>query len=253
MRIFVTNLKTSPDRRAHIINEFKGKGLEFTFVDCVVGKDLTDEELDQKCDMPKINHYNRNGEWFTKGVIGCALTNQNTYRTLIESKADMAFLLEDDTKLPHNLKEILEDIERKAIQGDIILLFYFTYSTLKLKLADKNEKDAAVFYTPVNPECLLGGSAVVVTRKAAEKMLAFNTPIKIPPDSWNPFREAGCIDRIICLYPPPVITAEFETTMEYVKDGALKKLMNSNPFTRFILKMKRKLYRISKQRIEIVD
>lgn len=253
MKIFVTNLKTSPDRRAHIINEFEGKGLDFSFVDCVVGKDLSEEELNEKCDMKRINHYNREVEWFTKGVIGCTLTNQNTYRTIIENNYEMALLLEDDTVLPYNLKEILNDIERNAQQGDVILLFYLAYTTLKLKAVDNLNSKNAVFYAPLNPECIHGGSAVVVTRKAAEDMLKYNTPIKMSPDSWRDFYEAKCITRLICINPMPINTADFGTTMGYVKDTVIRKFMNSNPFSRFLLKLKRKLFRLSKQKVEIVS
>src|SRR5688572_28931619 len=100
MKILVTNLKTSTGRRQHIIDEFKGTSLEFSFVDCVIGKDLSEEELNEKVDMKKINYYNREIEWFTKGVIGCTLTNLGTYRSMVENKVDVALLLEDDTVLP---------------------------------------------------------------------------------------------------------------------------------------------------------
>lgn len=253
MKIFVTNLKTSPDRRAHIIKEFEGKGLDFSFVDCVIGKDLSEKELEEKCDMKKINHFNREVEWFTKGVIGCTLTNQNTYRTIIENNYEMALLLEDDTILPDNLKEILAEIESNAKQGDVILLFYLTYTTLKLKATDNINSKRAIFYTPLNPECIHGGSAVVVTRKAAADMLKYNTPIRMSPDSWKDFYEAKCIQRIICIHPMPINTADFGTTMGYVKDTIIRKLMNSNPFSRFLLRLKRKFYRLSKQKVEIVN
>lgn len=249
MKIYITNLKTSPERRIHIMNELKGKGLDFTFVDCVIGKDLTEKELNEKCDMARINHFNRNVEWFTKGVIGCTLTNQNTYRTLINSGDEMAMLLEDDTFLPHNLKDILDRLEREILQGDVVLLFYLAHSKLKLKPLKNGETD---LYTPLNLDGLHGGSAVVVTKKAAEKMLAYNTPIKITPDSWRDFHEAGCIDRLICIYPMPVDTADFDTTMGYVKDNYFRRIMHSSSLTRLLLKLKRKFYKMSKRDVEIV-
>lgn len=253
MKIFVTNLKTSTDRRAHIINEFKGKNLDFSFVDCVIGKNLTDDELNQKCNMEIINRYNREVEWFTKGVIGCTLTNLSTYQHILDNNYDMAFLLEDDTVLPDNLKEILDEIEKNAIQGDVILLFYLTYTTLKLKPVNKDAKSSAQFFIPLNPECLHGGSAIVVTRKAVEKMLKYNTPVRMAPDSWRDFYEANCIDRLVCIHPMPINTADFGTTMGYVPNTSIRKIMNSNPFTRFLLKLKRKFYRMSKQKVEIVN
>lgn len=253
MKILVTNLKTSPDRREHMMKQFEGKGLDFSFVDCVIGKDLTLEELNTKCDMKKINYFNREVEWFTKGVIGCTLTNQNTYRSMIANNDQMALLLEDDILLPDNFKDILTDIESKAVQGDVILLFFLTYNTVKLKLVDTKSTGRASFYIPLNPEQLHGGSAMVVTLEAAKKMLEYNTPVKMPPDSWRDFYEAGCINRLICIYPQPVDTADFGTTMGYVKDGPAKKIAHSNSLTRFLLKLKRKFHKRSKKKVEVVN
>lgn len=251
MKVYITNLKTSVERKEHILRELQGKNLDYVFVDCVIGKDLTEAELREKCDMDRINYFNRNTEWFTRGVIGCTLTNQNTYRTLLTSNDKMAMLLEDDTVLPDNLKEILDEIEKKALPGDVILLFYLTHATLKVKPVDDSK--VARFFAPLNPECLHGGSAVVVTREAAQKMLNYNTPIKMTPDSWRDFYEAGCIDRLICVYPQPIDTADFGTTMGYVQNNFIRKTMHSNPVTRFLLRLKRKFYKVSKKKVEIVN
>lgn len=250
MKIFVTNLKTSPDRRAHMIKEFEGKGVDYTFVDCVLGKDLTDDELNEKCDMKKINQFNKDVEWFTRGVIGATLTNHNNCKTLLASNDKMAMFMEDDTILPYNLKEILDEIERKAQPGDLILLFYLTYSTLKLKALDNSK--VARFYVPLNPEVIHGGSAVIYTRESAKGTLEYNTPIKINPDSWKDFLEAKCIKRLICLHPQPIDTADFGSTLDYIKDGFVKRLLHSNVVTRFILKMRRKFRKAFKRNVEIV-
>jgi len=251
MKILVTNLKTSTERKKHIMDQFKDKSLEYSFVDCVIGKDLSEEELDQKCDMNKIASYNREVEWFTRGVIGCTLTNQNTYRSMIENKDEMVLLLEDDTIIPPNLKEILDEVESKIVQGDVVLLFYLTYDTLKLKRLDNSK--VAPFFIPINPEVLHGGSAVIVTLRAAEKMLKHNTPIRMTPDSWKEFYDNKCIDRLICMHPQPVKTADFGTTMGYVKDSMMRKVLYSNPLTRFMLKLKRKIYKLTKQKVIVVD
>jgi GR25 family glycosyltransferase involved in LPS biosynthesis len=251
MKVFVTNLKTSPDRRAHMIKEFEGKGVEYTFVDCVIGKDLTEEELNEKCDMDKINHFNKDGEWFTKGVIGATLTNHNNCKRLLDSNDKTAMFIEDDTTLPDNLKEILDEIEHKALPGDLILLFYLTYSTLKLKPVDNSK--VARFFIPVNPEVIHGGSAVIYTRESAKGTLEYNTPIKMSPDSWKFFLEKNCIKRLICLHPQPIDTADFGSTLDYVKDSFIKRLLHSNPITRFALKLRRKLRKALRRKIVVVN
>ncbi len=135
----------------------------------------------------------------------------------------------------------------------MILLFYLTYTTLKLKALDNLSNSKAPFFKPLNPECLHGGSAIIVTRKAAEKMLKYNTPIRMAPDSWRDFYEANCIDRLICVYPMPVNTADFGTTMGYVKNKRARQFLNSNPITRFILKVRRKFHKKTKQKVEIIS
>lgn len=253
MRIFVTNLETSKERRVFIQNQFSKLKMEFEFVDCVVGAKLSEEEIAEKCDLEAINKHNENVQWFNRGIIGCTLTNQNNYRNLLSEQLDYALFLEDDIVLPSNLKEILAEVESVIKPGDVILLFYMSWEPLILQQTEKESRTKTKFYIPQNPTIISGGSAMIVTKEAAEKMLKNNTPIHTTPDCWGYFKEQGCIDRLLCVYPLEFDTADFKSTMQL---GQLKTV--SNFIDRYkifpvyqILKMRRKLLKRKKQNIVI--
>ena len=138
---------------------------------------------------------------------------------------DYALLLEDDTILPSNLQSILEHIETFIQQGDIILLFYACWEPLQLKM-DIEGPGGLNYFAPQNPEEITGGSAFVVTREAAKKMLTANTPIQRTPDHWSFYLKKSCIDRLLCAYPCPVDTADFKSTMALGKFNRVRNLID---------------------------
>lgn len=253
MRIFVTNLETSTQRRIFIQNQFDKLKMDFEFVNCVVGAKLTDEEIALKCNMDAINKHNENVQWFNKGIIGCTLTNQNNYNNLLSEQLDYALFLEDDIVLPANLKEILAEVETIIKPGDVILLFYMSWEPLLLQQTEMDSKTKIKFYIPQNPKVISGGSAMIVTKEAAQKMLVDNTPIHTTPDCWGYFKERGCIERLLCVYPLKFDTADFKSTMQL---GQLKTVSNFiDQYKIFpvyqILKMRRKHLKRKKQNIVI--
>lgn len=194
--------------------QLKRTNLSYEFFDCVVGTQLSDAELNTYCNMDAINALNKKVEWFTRGVIGCTITNQNFFKDIIKRKLEYVLFLEDDAVLPDNLSELLKNVEPHIKQGDLILLFWKAWQPLKLSKPIFETKDGAKFYIPQNPEVVTGGSAYIMTKKAAEKLLVFNTPIHTSPDNWFYFLKNECIDRIICAYPQIVDTADFRSTMQ---------------------------------------
>jgi glycosyl transferase, family 25 len=221
MHIYITNLKTSTDRRAMMEQQLRGSGLDYEFFDCVVGAELTQTEIEQRCNMAAINKHNEKLQWFNRGMIGCTMTNQLVYQDIINKQFEYALFLEDDTILPANLGAMLTHIEGMIQQGDVILLFWNAWGGLQLKRQPLNQFGATGFYAPLNYKDLTCGSAYVVTQKAARNMIAANTPIANTPDSWGFFCDAKAIDRLICAYPLAVQTADLKSTMN---TGKLKGL-----------------------------
>jgi len=173
--------------------------------------------------MATINRYNRRKHWFNRGVIGCTLTNQGVYRDIIGNNYPYALYLEDDVKFNAGFKKLLTLLQPLIQDGDVILLNYLSTHDLKLRSISDFGYHKYGLYEIANPEAAGGGSAFIVTKTAAEKMLQFNIPIRITPDCWGDFLKATAINRLLCVYPRPVESNFFQSTMQL---GKLLKLRN---------------------------
>lgn len=228
MHIYVTNLKWSRDRRLHMEKQLQGTELSYEFFECVIGADLTAEELAEKCNMDEIKKLNDKAgvEWFNRGIIGCTLTCQNIFREITARNLDAVLFLEDDTIIPDNLFEILQYTQQHTRQGDVLLLFWKAWAPLELNEPVITTPFGFNYYMPRNYQVLTGGSAYIITRKAAEKMLALNIPIHTSPDNWKYFYDNNAVDRLMCAYPPVVSAANFKSTMHKGKYVLLRKLID---------------------------
>lgn len=214
MKIFVTNLEKSIDRRNLMSDQLDRLKLDFEFVKCVVGKELTEQELSLHCDMNAIHNHNKKNHWFNKGIIGCTITNQNVYKDIINRKIDVALYLEDDVLLSEELPKILNFVEKNIQPGDVYLLHWSSFKKIRLLNTNMNTEMNIKVYKPEDSRSIASGSAFVITKEAAKRMLKENTPIHITPDCWSYFLETGAIGKLYCLYPKVIEIANIQSTME---------------------------------------
>jgi GR25 family glycosyltransferase involved in LPS biosynthesis len=250
MHIYITNLKTSEERKLFMEKQLKKLQVEYEFFDCVVGAELTEKEINDKCDTAAIKKHNEKIEWFNKGMIGCTMTNQNVYQDIINKNRPYALFLEDDTILPKNLRELLDSMEGFIKQGDVILLFWNSWNPLELQSSTVEKFSGSAFYRPQNYKDLTCGSAYIVTKQAAKKMIGANTPIQTTPDSWGFFYESGCIDRLFCAYPHVIQTADKTSTMQTGNFLQLRTIIDKYkifPFYQYLRYRRRKLKQKSHQ------
>lgn len=253
MKILVANLKTSVDRKRFMDRQFATQNIEVEYVDCVVGADLDMATLKANCDLVSIDKQNEKVNWFTKGIIGCTMTNQRIYRKMISENIPYVLLLEDDVMLPPELNGMLDKIESLIKPGDVILLFWKSSDVVKLSLNTKIELNKDVWImNPLNTETLSGGGALIITKSAAERMLACNTPIRITPDSWHYFYNNKCIDRLFITKPEVFKSALLQSTMDIGRFKTLRTFLNKIPIIKNILRYRRNSSYINSQRIEIV-
>ena len=209
-----------------MLKQFEGKGLDYDFVDCVIGKDLTDEELAERCDLNRIRELNKDVEWISRGIIGCSLTSQKIHREIVERGLKAGMLLEDDVSIPGNFSSILSECESAIEPGDVILLFWMSWEPIRFINESRIELDNVTLYETADLHRVTGGSATIFSREAAAKMVEFNTPIRITPDCWSDFAAEGCFNRVLCAYPPVVDTADLMSTMEQGPLVGLRQVIN---------------------------
>lgn len=238
------------ERRAHILSQLSGKGIDFEFVNCVVGKDLTDEEIERECDVRELNSINHTG-WINRGIIGCSLTSRNIHLEIVRRDLSCALLLEDDAVLPDNFSAILNECEALVQPGDVILLFWLSSVPVTFDSSAAIRLTATELYQAPDDNRITGGSATIFSKEAAQKMADFNTPIRRTPDCWRDFYEAGCMTRILCAHPMVVDTADFMSTMGHGRFITFRKLINDYKIFPFYQVLKSRRQRMKRKRIDV--
>jgi len=182
MHIFVISLPDADDRRAFVREELGRAGLDFEFVDAVRGKDYyEDPGAYDKAKALRIELRN-----LTAGEVGCALSHQKVYRLMAERGLSFAMVMEDDAIVSPDLPEALRLLEPRIRPNDLVQLErcdVFSRSGSEELLGE---------YKIVRPRMIKLGSmcqsaGYVITREAADKILAKNDPVYVPADSWGQY------------------------------------------------------------------
>jgi GR25 family glycosyltransferase involved in LPS biosynthesis len=101
-KIYVINLERRLDRKTKLIKE--NPNLDFTFIDAIDGKNLTQSELlDKK--LINTSFYDPSG-MVTMGVFACALSHKKAWDQALIDGVDNALFLEDDIYLPEKLNTL---------------------------------------------------------------------------------------------------------------------------------------------------
>jgi len=166
--IYVIALESSHDRRQNMTNRLADIGLEFSFIDAVVGKTIPAEEHARLTSATRQNYY---PSPMSAGALGCLLSHRNAWQKLLDSKADMALVLEDDAMLVPEIVPILERIKRLKGRFDIISLERRLMRPL-VDIAQLSETHRLT-HTQFNNS---GATGYIITPKAAHILLERSIP-----------------------------------------------------------------------------
>lgn len=109
MKVFVINLKRSPERRAFMKKQLDALGMDYEFIEATDGKELSDEEIKNIYDEEASLKFLRVP--LTRGEIGCAHSHIKTYQKIVNDNLDYALVLEDDSILEPSLFSLLKNNE----------------------------------------------------------------------------------------------------------------------------------------------
>ncbi len=194
MIVFIINLKESSERRMKIQIQLDKTKLKYEFINAINGKDLSDTELKEiTYDYPNC--------MLSKGEIGCVLSHLSIYKKMADENIEQVLVLEDDATLPHNIEYVVSKIKKidKLTKPNIYLLSCVD-SYIKNQKLDNN-----IFkvYQAIRSH------AYIINKKAAKRLISFQTPIKYEADMWWYFRYFNCAN-IYC-FIPSVIPYDDET------------------------------------------
>lgn len=185
MTVFVINMERSKARLARLAARLAGLGVGWERVDAV------DDSL--LGEAARRAAFSRFGWWcctlapIVRGQLGCAMSHQLAQRAAVERGLDMACVLEDDAVLGDRFPEALEWAAAHVDPSRAQVALLSDHS-------GSRAQPAAAAFSLSRDVWDWGAEAYVFTRRAAEAMLADNSPVRVPADSWGRWADQGAIE-----------------------------------------------------------
>ncbi len=219
MKIFVINLKRSPERRLLMEKQLGALGLSYEIVEAVDGKALGEADIDRYCDKQALALH---PQWLSRGAIGCALSHLKAYRAILDGGLPYGLVLEDDTVLDPALAAFLPRVGPHLHDNEVLMLYYAAWKKCVLTAGPGPLAGKHRIATPLDPKQIVSGNAYIITREACRQVLRFQAPIKVAADSWNEYFRERAIEHVRCVYPMLADVADYKSTIDYVSTGSLK-------------------------------
>lgn len=181
MKIYVANLKQDFLRRESIVSQLDMLGLSYEIIQGVDGRQMSSDELTRSCQSP--SHFEAAyGRQMLPAEIGCSLSHQAMYEKFLATSNSHAVFLEDDAQLLDGFEEALPALVKQG--HDFVLLGYPARTPYETRWAAWIEP---IYWSkPVVGNFKVGRSprrkcfgmvGVLLSRRAAERLLEINTPV----------------------------------------------------------------------------
>jgi glycosyl transferase family 25 len=183
VKTFIINSKDNLKKRGDILEECKKHNIEPQIFEAIMGKDLSEAEL-----QVLVKDHNING--LTKGEIGCSLSHIGIYKKIVDEKIDLALILEDDAALRDNIVQAMKEIGEfnKTINKPFVYLLtpikgYIENHSIKLK--------SVILYDIYRADYTYG---YIVNYEAAKRLVEYLMPVRWTADNWKYFKYAAGIN-----------------------------------------------------------
>ena len=202
-------------------------GLDYQFIDAVVGTALTPKDLEEF-----VYQFPESG--LTQGEIGCALSHQRIYQTMIDNNLPYALILEDDAICQTTLPDLLDDIAQiDRPQKPCVYLLTAPEQYIENKALSVNGLKR--FFKASQNNAAVG---YVINQAGARSLLSLNCPILYEADRWGFFSQHGNLN-VYCAIPHAIDhgdedrqTSSLETERQLLREKRwrfLKKIRKSQP------------------------
>lgn len=182
-KVYIVNLKKDKNRRENIIKELVKQNINnYEIIDAVDGNKLNKNELNLVTFRDK-NQFNPWNSKLSPSQIGCALSHIKIYKKFIETKFNIALILEDDAIFLNNFSNNLK----------YFLINNFKYKKQILLLSELKEfyikpLDSKHGYEIVDVTNAFFTHAYMINKEAARSIILFNYPVKTIADNFVLFK-----------------------------------------------------------------
>lgn len=184
---YVINLAPAQSRRQRMSEQLARLGVPFQVFPAVDGRALAEQEVAQRYDAAAAAVRYRP---MSRGEVGCALSHLGVYRKMLADGASFALVLEDDALLGDDLPAVLADLEAhlNPARADVVLLShvdkYTRWGARPLGRSRKLVRRYGEWWR---------AHGYVVTRAAAERLMAGLQPVWCAADFWSAFEKQGLV------------------------------------------------------------
>ena len=207
--IYVIAMKNSSDRRKTMTERLAALNMEFTFVDAVIGRDLTPAQISAITSPSRQNHL---PSPLSHSAIGCGLSHLEIWKKLAAGDAPMALVLEDDAVLSEDIIPILNRLTKLEDKIDIVNLHRRGTRPL-IDVAQLSEK-YRLTSCRYNSR---GTESYVITKKAAAKLAELYLPMEYEVDLFmNRWWDHGL--HVLTMNPQLVWEDDTPSTIGYANN-----------------------------------
>ena len=171
MKSYVLNLERATQRRHDAEIEFNKYGIEFQFVNGLDWLEITDEDVIEKVHPQYISKLAQRKALNLRLYLVAWLNTQRIWQKALSEGEQVVAIFDDDAKLTHDTKSVLESIfdlkHRGQFEFDIVFLYNGKPKNKILPIYDVNReyKLGLIKYDSI------GSVGYVITREAIESLL----------------------------------------------------------------------------------
>jgi glycosyl transferase family 25 len=225
--IFVINLERSIDRRLKIQKRLNELEVQFSFINAVDGRSLSNEEKSLYDDAAVNKKMHRS---LSPGEIGCYLSHIKVWEKIVTEKLPWAVVLEDDIIIDDDFPQIISNIQTLPIKWDVIRLSGLCHVPTIQLLGIHTTYSVSV---PLGMPS--GTQGYCVSQGGARKLLAHSKPLPgtVDTSALDAFFEVGL--KVMSIQPYPVKEDPLEQSLiaedrahivSFSKNAAKKKGIN---------------------------
>lgn len=121
LHIYIVSLKQDIEKREAISKILQDYELEFSFIDAIYGKELSEDTINS-IRSKSVGSLIDRGFAPTHGEIGCTLSHLKVYQNILDNNLDWACILEDDVILDERFNIFIRNFQDTGLNPESLYL-----------------------------------------------------------------------------------------------------------------------------------